>query len=550
LRRHREHLEELVKERTLDLETMNIQLEKEISERKRSEIELRKSEERFRTSVENMLDGFAILSTIRDYTGHITDFRYVYINEALCQINQETREEQIGHTLLELRPAYKDMGLFHEYVQLVETGRPVIKESWVREYVYEGGIERRQIFDFRAVKLGDGIAVAVRDVTERKNAEDARIKSEERYHHLVENAPGIVYSFSDKRGGIYYSSRVEEILGYSPQYLYQNPFLWNSSIHPDDRPHVALAIDDLKTGTEYTIEYRIRDREGIWHVFVDRSIDILREGDETIIDRMAADITERKRDEEEKKGLEIQLIQAQKMEALGKLAGGIAHDLNNILQPILINSELISDKLPQGTEEREYLDQIIEVAQLGKNLIKQIKLFGSSQKPRLELIPIGQVVQKALTMVKRTLSSDIKLYQRINMNEQLVNADPIQINQLVLNLCSNAEHSMTPHGGTLDVTLDETAVTESTPAIGNDLKPGTYMMLAVTDTGSGIKPEIVKNIFDPFFTIGKSDKGTGLGLAVVSEIVKNSHGSILLHSEVGKGTRFEIFFPLHLDSPK
>jgi PAS domain S-box-containing protein len=260
------------------------------------------------------------------------------------------------------------------------------------------------------------------------------------------------------------------------------------------------------------------------------------------------EMIERVHAEEEKIKLEVQLLQAQRMEALGKLAGGIAHDLNNILQPILINSEMISDKLPQGTQEREYLDQIIDVAQLGKNLIKQIKSFGSSQKPIRKPIPIGPVIHKTLAIVKRTLSSDIKLNQRITMNEHLVNADPIQINQLVLNLCSNAVQSMTPQGGTLDVSLNETVVTQSTPAICNDLKPGKYMILTVRDTGSGINPEIMKSIFDPFFTTRKSDKGTGLGLAVVYEVVKNSQGSILLYSEVGKGTRFEIFFPLHLDS--
>jgi C4-dicarboxylate-specific signal transduction histidine kinase len=259
------------------------------------------------------------------------------------------------------------------------------------------------------------------------------------------------------------------------------------------------------------------------------------------------EMIERVRTEEEKKKLEVQLIQAQRMEALGKLAGGIAHDLNNMLQPILINSEMISDKLPQGTQEREYLDQIIDAAQFGKNLIQQIKSFGSSQKPIRKPIPIGPVVHKTLAIVMRTLSSDIKLYQHIITNDHRVNADSIQINQLVLNLCSNAVLSMSPQGGTLDVSLDETVVTQSTPAICNDLKPGKYMILTVRDTGSGINREIMKNIFDPFFTTRKSE-GTGLGLAVVYEVVKNSQGSILLDSEVGKGTRFEIFFPLHLDS--
>jgi two-component system, cell cycle sensor histidine kinase and response regulator CckA len=123
----------------------------------------------------------------------------------------------------------------------------------------------------------------------------------------------------------------------------------------------------------------------------------------------------------------------------------------------------------------------------------------------------------------------------------------VQINQLVLNLCTNAAQAMSPKGGTLDVLLDETEITQATPAIGNDLNPGMYMKLTVSDTGSGIKPEIMKDIFDPFFTTRKAE-GTGLGLAIVYSVVKNSQSSMLVYSEVGKGTRFEIFFPLHLDS--
>jgi signal transduction histidine kinase len=175
-------------------------------------------------------------------------------------------------------------------------------------------------------------------------------------------------------------------------------------------------------------------------------------------------------------------------------------------------------------------------------------VFGSIQKPKFQPIPLDQVVHTALTFVKRTLASDIKFHDHLSMNGNLVDADPIQINQLVLNLCSNAVQSMTPQGGTLDVSLEETVVTQQTPAISNDLNPGKYMILTVSDTGSGIDPEIMKSIFDPFFTTRKSDKGTGLGLSIVYEVVKNSQGSILLCSEVGKGTRFEVFFPLHLDS--
>ena len=263
---------------------------------------------------------------------------------------------------------------------------------------------------------------------------------------------------------------------------------------------------------------------------------------------LVRDITDRKQAEEEKNRLTNQLIQAQKMEALGTLAAGIAHDFNNIIQPILINSELISDTLPSGTQEREYLDVIIDAAQLGKNFVRQIKAFGSGKKAPSKPIALGPVVRDALIFFKRSLPHDIKFRQRITTKESLVQTDPTQVHQLILNLCGNAVQAMNPGKGSLDVFLKETEVTSPTPALVNNLIPGKYMRLTVCDTGCGISPEMRDRIFDPFFTTRKARMGTGLGLAIAHEVVKNARGSILLYSEVGKGTRFEIFLPLHLDS--
>jgi signal transduction histidine kinase len=252
--------------------------------------------------------------------------------------------------------------------------------------------------------------------------------------------------------------------------------------------------------------------------------------------------------EEEKNDLELQLIQAQKMEALGILAGGIAHDFKNVLQPILINTELISDVIPQGTQEREYLDQIIDAVHLGKNLVSQIKLFRPEKKSLYKPIHIGPVVQEALTFLKRSIPPDIKLKQWVTAKDSLVRADATQIYQLVLNLCMNAIQAMGPSKGFLGVSLKDKEITKNMPAMVSDLKPGRYMKLTIRDTGSGIKPEIMDKIFDPFFTTKKEDKGTGLGLAIVYSVVKNDQGSIRIRSIIGKGTRFEIFFPVYLDS--
>jgi PAS domain S-box-containing protein len=549
----------------------------DITERKQAESQmeaalaaLQQSEAKYKFLTESILDVFTAIDR---------DQRFTYWNKVSEELSGISAEEALGKTRSELFGDNENSRKAVGYqLECIKTNQPLRYEN---EVVLKG---RRFVFDVRLFPTDDGATIISRDITERKIAEELLLESEERFRAIAETLPVLISVSRTEDSTIVFTNtiyndvfgfRKEEIIGRKGPDVYYDPVdrkkmidilkeqgfvsdyqlkvkksdgtpLWLlSSVRPtiyDGKPSIIAASIDI-TRRKQAEEELQRYREHLEELIMQRTQEL---EDKNL--QLHKEMIERVHAEEEKNKLEIQLIQAQRMEALGKLAGGIAHDLNNILQPILINSEMISDKLPQGTQEREYLDQIIDAAQFGKNLIKQIKTYGSSQKPTLKPIPIGQVVHKALTIVNRTLSSDIKLNQHVPMNEHLVNADSTQINQLVLNLCLNAVQSMTPQGGTLDVSLDETVVTQSTPAIGNDLNPGKYMKLTVTDTGSGIDPEIMKNIFDPFFTTRKSDKGTGLGLAVVYEVVKNSQGSILLSSEVGKGTRFEIYFPVHLDS--
>ena len=539
---------------------------------------LRESEEKYRTIVETANEGIWITDAERKtilINQRMADMLGYRIEEMIGRVPSEFLDEDQEQLALKIREKLKAGNDTHEEFKFHRKDGSVL---WVISnatplYDTEGHF--------------NGTLSMLTDITERKQAEEELSRHKAALEEIVkERTRELEERYTELREEISERKKAEDALRMVSAY---NRSLIDSSLDPLVTIDANGRITDVNKATEnvtgqtrveligtdfsdyftepekaragykqafsegsvqdYSLEILHRDGH-ITSVLYNASVYHDRTGEVLGVFAAARDITELRRAEEEKKKLEVQLMQAQRMEALGKLAGGIAHDLNNILQPILINSEMISDKLPQGTQEREYLDQIIDAAQLGKNLTRQIKLYGSSQKPILDTISIGPVIHKALNIVKQTLSSNIKLYQRITMNAHLVNADPTQINQLVLNLCSNAVQSMTPQGGTLDVSLDETEVTKYTPAIGNDLRPGKYMILTISDTGFGINPEIMKNIFDPFFTTRKSDKGTGLGLAVVYEVVKNSQGSILLYSEVGKGTRFEILFPLHLDSLK
>jgi PAS domain S-box-containing protein len=261
------------------------------------------------------------------------------------------------------------------------------------------------------------------------------------------------------------------------------------------------------------------------------------------------DITADKQAEEEKRRLEVQRVQSQKMEALGTMAAGIAHDFNNVLQPILINSELISDMLSADSTEREYLDQIMEAARLGKNLVRQIKFFDAKKKKEHQAIVMSAVVEDALNFFRQNhLPGGISFRQWITDRDSLVQVDAAQVYQLIVNLCMNAVQSMKTGRGFLGVSLRKTLITAHQPAMISDIRPGWYEKLTVRDTGCGIEQDIMPHIFDPFFTTRNPGKGTGLGLAMVHEVTKNIGGSIVISSIVGKGTRFEVYFPVrHAD---
>ena len=255
------------------------------------------------------------------------------------------------------------------------------------------------------------------------------------------------------------------------------------------------------------------------------------------------DLTAQKAAAEEKSALEAQLRQAQKMEALGTLAGGIAHDFNNILGAIIGYSELIAIDLDDpGHPNFQRLKSILHAGNRAKELVTQILTFSRMQEHLLAPIRIAPIVKEALKLLKASLPATIQLETRITAKKQVM-ADATQIHQVIMNLCTNAYHAMEGGGGTLTVSLESVLREEGQSGFPVDLPPGNYLKLSVEDSGSGISPSVVDNIFDPYFSTKSKSKGTGLGLAVVHGIVKSHGGVIDVTSEVGKGTAFHVFLP-------
>jgi len=244
-----------------------------------------------------------------------------------------------------------------------------------------------------------------------------------------------------------------------------------------------------------------------------------------------------------RKETEAQLIQAQKMEAIGTLAGGIAHDFNNILSSIMGYTELALFDIEDETELHEYLQEVLVAGGRAKDLVQHILTFSRRTEKIMKPVQLEPILKEVFKLLRASLPATIEMKQNISSNS-VVLADLTQIHQLIMNLCTNAAQAMEKEGGTLEVNLGQEQLEESFTNQHTDIKPGAYMKLSVSDTGCGMAPDVIERIFDPFFTTKEKGKGTGIGLSAVHGIVKSHGGAITVFSEPGKGSIFKAFLPL------
>ncbi|GAB4112662.1 MAG: hypothetical protein Kow001_14410 [Acidobacteriota bacterium] len=254
------------------------------------------------------------------------------------------------------------------------------------------------------------------------------------------------------------------------------------------------------------------------------------------------DVTDRKRMELERSRLETQLLQAQKLEAIGRLAGGLAHDFNNMLSVILGCGEQLLDQLHSGDPLAEDVREIVEAARRSATMTRQLLAFSKRQPLKPEVVSLNQHLKEMERMLRRLIGEDIRLELSLKDDLGPVSVDPGQIDQVILNLVVNARDAM-PEGGELTITTDNVELDSSYAGVHPEVVPGPYVLLAVTDTGRGMEPEVKDRIFEPFFTTKGGEKGTGLGLSTAYGIVKQSGGHIWVYSEPGRGTTFKVYLP-------
>jgi two-component system, cell cycle sensor histidine kinase and response regulator CckA len=362
------------------------------------------------------------------------------------------------------------------------------------------------------------------------------LEREEVFRLITENAADMIAVVDSNGRRIYNSPAYERILGYSQAELRSTSSF--DQIHPDDRTLVEEAAAHARaSGVGRQIEYRMRDKGGNWHILestasairgVDNQVQKL-----VIVNR---DITDRRR-------LEEQFRQSQKMEAIGRLSGGIAHDFNNLLGVIIGYAEILQENADPAHPDRECLDEILRAGQRAASLTRQLLAFSRQQVLEPKIIDLNVVVADMEKMLRRVIGEDIELKTLLEPELARVKADQGQLEQVILNLAVNARDAM-PDGGKLKVQTRNVIMDElDVRRYSYPFKPGNYVQLTVSDTGSGMDSSIQARVFEPFFTTKEKGKGTGLGLATVYGVVKQSEGYIELDSEVGKGTTFTIYLP-------
>jgi PAS domain S-box-containing protein len=364
------------------------------------------------------------------------------------------------------------------------------------------------------------------EIVERKQAEEL-------YKTLAFSSHAGVYIAQE--GNLQFvNPRILEYTGYSEDKLLGHYTL--DFIHPDDRAMVRKNVADMMKGTKTApYEYRIIDREGNIKWLMETVKPIIYKGDRALLGN-TMDITERYQ-------MEKFLNQSQKMQAIGTLAGGIAHDFNNILGAMIGYTEMA--QFETSPDKRQYyLDQVIRACDRAKNLVNQILTFSRQREQERKPILLAPIIKEGIKLLRSSLPSTIKITQSISDSQLMVLADPTQIHQVLMNLCTNAAHAMQEGGGILNIQLIQKWIypVQTTRPIG--LEPGDYAELVVNDTGYGIDSSIIDRIFDPFFTTKKPGEGTGLGLSVVYGIVRNHGGAIDVASTPGQGTTFNIYLPL------
>jgi PAS domain S-box-containing protein len=504
---------------------------KDITERKLAQEALRQSEERFRTAFENASVGMCLVGL---------DGVFLEVNAALASMIGYASFDLVGKPVTAFTHP-DDLAFRLQFVNGLASGK-LSNGQQERRFIHRNGSVVWTMIWANLQKDPAGLPLhfisLVQDISERKKAEE-ELKM---VRFCVEHAAVAIFRVADDARIMEVNEHACRSLGYSrPELLGMTIFDIDPTFPPEkwaehrrklaqERVRIIRSHHRRKDGTRFPVEitanYIEKDGQGFSYSF-------------------ATDISGRLEAERDREKLESQLRQAQQMEAIGTLAGGIAHDFNNILSVIIGNADILDFSNGLAEAERSCLRQILDAGQRAKQLVKQIMTFSRRGGQQRLLVDLKPVVKETFGFLKATLPSSVEVRQRVPAEVGTILADPTQMQQVLMNLCTNAAHAMErQENGLLEIGLEKTVLTKEETRFEPDVEPGEFVKLMVSDNGTGIDPLVQQRIFEPYFTTKEPGKGTGLGLSVVHGIVKAHGGFIKVHSEVGKGTGFQVFFPV------
>ena len=506
----------------------NCAFARNITDRRQVEKELFDSEKKYRELVEN-----ANTIILRfDTQGRVTfcnEFAQRFFG---YQENEIIGQNMIGTILAESDSSGKDLKkMISDMISNPEgytsNENENIKLSGERVWI---AWRNKPIYDEKG-RIQEILCVGM-NITQRKQEEQRRIRLET----AIEQAFETVMITDSEPKVQYVNPAFVQTTGYQrDEIIGQNPSLLKSNKH--DRAYYDSLWKTISSGKVWSGHFVNLKKDGALFE-EDATIAPVKDTNGKITNYVAV-----KRDVTDEIKTERQLRQAQKMEAIGTLAGGIAHDFNNILAAIIGFTELSLAKVEQNSPVHANLQEVFNAGLRARDLVKQILTFSRQAEQELQAVQAKLIVKEALKLMRASLPTTIEIRQNIS-SDNAVMADPTQIHQILINLCTNAGHAMHQKGGVLEVSLSDEELDEEFAAQYPDINPGQYMKLSVSDTGHGIPPDVLEKIFDPFFTTKEREEGTGMGLAVVHGIVRGHGGTITVYSEAEKGTTFNVYLPV------
>jgi len=515
----------------------------DLTERKQAEVALQKSEERYR-QLANLLPQVVYEA---DEKGNLT-----FANRIAFDLFGYTEDD-----FAEGLTAF-DMIVAEERDRAVENFRKMLdgEKSVGTEYtaLKKNGSTFPSLIYASAI-ISEGKPVGLRgiivDLTEFKRAHKALRETEEKYKELVENANSIILKMDTQGKITFFNEFAQNFFGYSEKDIIGSNVVGTIVPSIDSAGNdLSAMIADIGNHPELYAnnenENILKNGLHVWVAWTNKPI-LDEKGNITEILCIGNDITEQKQAEERRKNLEAQLQQAHKMDAIGTLAGGIAHEFNNLLGIIVGNTELAMPVVPEHNTAHHNLEEIRTASLRARDVVRQLLSFSRKTKEELKPVSLVPIVKDSLKLIRSSIPTTIEIRQDISAVSDTIKADLTQINQIIINLCTNAAHAMQDKGGVLRVGLENVVLGEDDASNYHGLTPGSYIRLIVSDTGCGIVPELTAHIFDPFFTTKEVGKGTGMGLSVVHGIIKKYGGKITFQSEPDKGTTFYVLFPVIKD---